>query len=59
MYHNLSKREVKDMSREQLIDVLKWNDRNGIYGDEESILEFGEVMSKEEAVEIVIRQFEL
>lgn len=59
MYHNLSKREVKEMTREQLIDVLEWNDRNGTYNDEDSIREFGEVMSREEAEMLVINQFEL
>jgi hypothetical protein len=59
MYHNLSKREVKEMTREQLIEVLEWNDPNGTYNDEDSILEFGDVMSREEAEVIVIEQFEL
>ena len=59
MYHNLSKREVKEMTREQLIEVLEWNDPNGVYNDEDSILEFGEIMSREEAEMIIIRQFEL
>ena len=59
MYHNLSKREVKEMTREELIDVLEWNDRNGTYNDEDSIREFGEVMTREEAEMLVINQFEL
>jgi hypothetical protein len=59
MYHNLSKREVKEMTREQLIEVLEWNDPNGTYNDEDSILEFGEVMSRDEAEVLVINQFEL
>ena len=59
MYHHLSKREVKEMTREQLIEVLEWNDPNGVYNDEDSILEFGEIMSREEAEMIIIRQFEL
>ncbi len=59
MYHNLSKREVKEMTRLELIDVLEWNDRNGTYNDEDSICEFGEVMTREEAEALVIKQFEL
>jgi hypothetical protein len=59
MYYNLSKREVKEMTREQLIEVLEWNDPNGTYNDEDSILEFGEVMSRDEAEVLVINQFEL
>ena len=54
MYHNLSKIEVKEMTREQLIEVLEWNDPNGTYNDEDSILEFGDVMSREEAEVIVL-----
>ena len=59
MYHNLSKREVKEMTREQLIEVLEWNDPNGTYNDEDSILEFGEVMSRDEAEILLINQLEL
>ena len=59
MYYNLSKREVKEMTREQLIKVLEWNDPNGTYNDEDSILEFGEIMTREEAEALVIGQFEL
>lgn len=59
MYHNLSKREVKEMTREQLIEVLEWNDPNGTYNDEDSIREFGEIMTREEAEMLVIEQFEL
>jgi hypothetical protein len=59
MYQNLSKREVKEMTREELIEVLEWNDPNGTYNDEDSILEFGEVMSRDEAEVLVINQFEL
>ena len=59
MYHNLSKREVKEMTREELIDVLMWNDPNGTYNDEDSICEFGEIMTREEAEALIIGQFEL
>lgn len=59
MYYNLSKREIKEMTREQLIEVLEWNDPNGTYNDEDSILEFGEIMTREEAEALVIGQFEL
>lgn len=54
-----SKREVKEMTREQLIEVLEWNDPNGTYNDEDSILEFGEVMSRDEAEILLINQLEL
>ena len=43
-------------SREEIIDWLQWNDRNGIYRDEESLAEFGTIVSKEEGIEIVMRQ---
>lgn len=47
---------LKTWSRHQLISWLKWNDRNGIYGDEESLAELGNIMSYEEGVEIMIDQ---
>jgi hypothetical protein len=47
---------IQNWSREQLIDWLSWNDRNGVYTDKESLKEFGNVMSKEEGIEIMFRQ---
>ncbi len=44
------------MSRQDIIDWLAWNDRNGIYRDEDSIKELGNIMSREEGIEIMIRQ---
>lgn len=44
------------LSRTDLIEWLMWNDRNGVYSDEASMREFGQVMSKEEGVEIMMRQ---
>ena len=48
--------EVRAMSREQLIDWLCWNDRNGVYRDDDSMAEFGNVMTKEEGEEIMFRE---
>jgi hypothetical protein len=42
--------------REEVILWLQWNDPNGLYLDKLSINEFGKVLSKEEAIEIVKRQ---
>ena len=58
MYHDLTKEEVLKMNRETLIKVLKWNDPNGIYSDEDSEAEGLDPITKEEAIEIIIRQFE-
>jgi hypothetical protein len=44
------------MSRAHLIEWLCWNDQNGVYRDEESLAEFGEILSKEEAYWIALRQ---
>jgi hypothetical protein len=44
------------MNREELIGWLVWNDQNGVYRDEESLAEFGEILSKEEAYWIALRQ---
>jgi len=48
--------ELNLWSRLDLIEWLCWNDRNGVYKDEESIQEFGNTVSKEEAIEIITRQ---
>jgi len=49
---------VNGMSRQDVIDWLSWNDRNGIYRDEQSLKELGNIMSKEEGIEILLRQIE-
>jgi len=49
-------KQIKQMSREHIISWLSWNDRNGVYTDEDSLLELGNVMSKEEGEEIMFRQ---
>ena len=48
--------ELDSWTRTSLIEWLSWNDRNGIYKDEESLKEFGNLVSKEEAIEIITRQ---
>jgi hypothetical protein len=49
---------VNAMSREDIIEWLAWNDPNGIYHDEQSLKELGNVMSREEGLEILLRQVE-
>lgn len=48
--------KLNSWSRTDLIEWLCWNDRNGVYRDEESLKEFENVLSKEEAIEIITRQ---
>lgn len=48
--------ELCRWSRYDLIEWLSWNDRNGIYRDEESLQEFEQIISREEALKIMIRQ---
>lgn len=48
--------ELNTWNRLDLIEWLSWNDRNGVYKDEESMQEFGNILSKEEAIEIISRQ---
>jgi hypothetical protein len=48
--------EINSWSRLNLVDWLCWNDRNGVYRDEDSLREFGNIVSKEEAIEIILRQ---
>jgi hypothetical protein len=58
MYQNLTKEEVLGMSRESLIEVLEWNDPHGIYSDEDSKSEGLLPITRQEAIEIICRQFE-
>ena len=48
--------ELNYWSRLDLIEWLCWNDRNGVYKDKESLQEFGNKVSKVEAIEIITRQ---
>jgi hypothetical protein len=48
--------ELNSWSRLDLIEWLSWNDRNGVYKDDESLQEFGNIVSKDEAIEIITRQ---
>lgn len=49
-------KELNSWPRLDLIKWLCWNDRNGVYKDEDSLQEFGNIVSKEEAIEIITRQ---
>lgn len=46
-------KKLNSWSRLELIDWLSWNDRNGVYTDEDSLREFGNILTKEAAVEII------
>ena len=48
--------DLNSWTREGLIQCLSWNDRNGGYKDEESLKEFGNTVSKEEAIRIITKQ---
>lgn len=48
--------ELNCWSRIELIEWLCWNDRNGVYRDEDSLQEFGNTVSKELAIEIITKQ---
>ena len=48
--------DLINLTREELISWLCWNDPNGVYRDEESIAEFGEIMPYEEAYWVALRQ---
>ncbi|WP_457289626.1 hypothetical protein [Pedobacter sp. UYP24] len=50
--------EIAKMKRHEILEWLQWNDRNGIYTDEESMREFGNITSQEEGIEIMTRQIE-
>ncbi|WP_299392935.1 hypothetical protein, partial [uncultured Gelidibacter sp.] len=46
---NSLKVELNSWCREDLIEWLVWNDRNGVYRDEESLSEIGNILEKDEA----------
>lgn len=48
--------ELNTWSRLDLINWLSWNDSNGVYKDEDSLAEFDNILSKEEAIEIITKQ---
>ena len=48
--------ELNSWSRLELIEWLCWNDRNGVYRDDQSLQEFDNILSKEESIEIITRQ---
>lgn len=52
----LSSDDFAKWSREALVDWLVHNDPNGVYADEDSLREFGNVVSKEEALVIINNQ---
>ncbi len=47
---------IKLMSREEIINWLKWNDPNGVYSDNDSLRELGNIVSKDEGATIMLRQ---
>lgn len=49
---------INAMSRHDLVEWLSWNDPSGIYSDEQSLKEFDKIMSREEGIEILLRQCE-
>jgi len=48
--------ELDSWTRLELIEWLCWNDKNGVYKDEDSLREFDNILEKEEAIEIISRQ---
>lgn len=49
---------INALSREDIIEWLSWNDHNGIYDDEKSLKEIGNVMTLSEGIEIMLRHIE-
>lgn len=49
---------INSMDRQDIIKWLMWNDPNGIYNDELSLKELGNMMSRDEGIEILLRQIE-
>lgn len=49
------RQEVEKFSRETLIDMLQWNDPNGVWTDEGNLREEYKPLTKDEAVEWVVK----
>jgi len=49
---------IPAMSREDIVNWLSWNDHKGVYTDEHSLKELGNIMTRDEGIEIMIRQIE-
>jgi len=49
---------VNAMDRKDIIEWLAWNDPNGVYHDEQSLKELGNIMSRAEGLEILLKQVE-
>jgi len=49
---------INSMDRQDIIKWLMWNDPNGIYNDELSLKELGNIVSRDEGIEILLRQIE-
>lgn len=50
---------ILNMTRKDLITLLSYNDPNGTYNDKDSLQEFGNIMTRQEGIEIALQQFEL
>lgn len=50
------KRELQSWERNELIEWLRWNDKNGVYDDDQSLKEFGNILEKDEAIKIISAQ---
>jgi hypothetical protein len=53
---NVTIEDLQSFTREQLIEWLCWNDRNGIYTDEDCEEEGIDPMSREYALELATEQ---
>lgn len=49
-------KQLNQWTRESLIQWLSNNDPNGVYSDEDSIREGMDILTKEEAIELIINQ---
>ena len=58
MYRNLTKQQVLQMDRLEMINVLEWNDRNGTYNDEDSQSEGFPPLTKDLCISLICDQFE-
>jgi len=54
--HDELNKELQSWDRSKLIEWLRWNDNNGVYDDAASMREFGNILEKNDAINIILKQ---
>jgi hypothetical protein len=57
-FKSIKESDLVNLTRNELISWLKWNNPKGVYLDEESIRKYGEKMPYEEAYWAVLKELD-